>query len=312
MSGYIMTVDTGGSKTKITLFDADGSKRNSAKCIGIGAANEVEIRMEEFQNVFENLLDRKAWSNIRSVIINVGGKNIKQVKEVFSTFFPHAHIEAFRESSGIIMSALCDAEGADAILMAGTGTIALAKGVSGNIITDGWCPGVGDFGSGYWIGAEAISRSVKALESHLPLSPLAKYITGRDEPFSAFADTTEQMLLRDKIRENFMPPERAKVAALTKIAAECARNHDTMAETIFCDAGAELADTVLRALNIANAPDGSRILVSGGLVGCFDLWGKAFEQKLKEENKNYTYFIGDADMTKGALYYAQHVMKRGM
>lgn len=306
MNGYIMTVDTGGSKTQISLFDSAGNKLGDTRCVGIGVADEADARLSQIEQALKSLMDKYKFSNINTIIINVGGKNTQQVKNKFSEFFPAASIEVFRESSGVIMSALCDSENADAILMAGTGTIALAKGDKGNIITDGWCPNVGDFGSGYWIGLEAISRSVKALEESSLLTPLVKYITGLSEPFSAFSDTTEQMFIRDKVRTHFMPLERAKVANLTKIVAEYARNNDYIARNIFHDAGIELAQTVIRGLNLAHSKENARVLVSGGLIGCFDLWGPSFEQTLNCENRDYTYFIGDADMTKGALYYALH------
>lgn len=305
MRDYILTIDTGGSKTQLTLFDSGGKKLSFSRCGGLGVTDEKDSMLDILEEALQVLLDKESFPRVGTVIINVGGTNTEQLKNEFARFFPAARIEAFRESSGVIMSALCDAENTDAILMAGTGSIALAKGECGSIITDGWCPNVGDFGSGYYIGLEAIRRSVQALEKASPLPPLAKHITGLSAPFCAFADTAEQMHLRDKVRSNFMPLERLAVAGLTHIAADCARSGDHMATGIFCDAGRELAHTVLRALRIAKSPDDAKILVSGGLTHCFDLWGKCFEKTLNEENKNYTYCIGEADMTKGALYYAQ-------
>jgi len=194
--------------------------------------------------------------------------------------------------------------------MAGTGYIALAKGKKGNIITDGWCPNIGDFGSGYWIGLEAISRSLLSLETKKPLSSLAKIITGREVPFSPFNDTSLQMEIRDKVRSHFMPLERSKVAKLTKVAADCARCEDDMAIGIFQDAGKELAKTVIRAMNIADCKKDSVILVSGGITACSDLWKDTFNETLKREKENCIWRIGEADMTKGALHYALNYMNR--
>lgn len=310
MSGYIMTVDTGGSKTQITLFSSNGNKLNETRCIGIGVTNEANAQLDILKKAIEDIVPKENFSDIEKIVINVGGKNTDQIRGLFETLFPGASVETYRESSGVIMRALCESYNADAILMAGTGSIALSNGLNGSIITDGWCPNVGDFGSGYWIGLEAISRSVKALENNSKLTPLVKYITGKEEPFSAFMDTTEQMLIRDEIRSRFMPLERAEVAKITKVAAGFAREGDTMAKEIFNDAGVELAKTVIRGLDIAKCSDDAKILVSGGLIGCFDLWGAAFEETLNKENKNYTYFIGESDMTRGALCYALHNIKR--
>lgn len=304
MNGYILAVDTGGSKTQLSLFDLSGNQLSNARCKGIGVSYGAEAPLEVLSGTLNGLMTEKAFSEVRSIVINVGGANTEEIRKAFAFFFPSAQIRVFRESSGVIMSELCEIAGADAILMAGTGTIALAKGKNGNIITDGWCPNVGDWGSGYHIGLEAISRSVKALETDVALPPLAKYITGRNMPFKAVSNTEEQMILRDEVRSHFMPLERADVAKLTQDAARYAREGDEMAINIFVDAGKALAQTTLRGIKLADCNENARVLVSGGLTKCVDLWGPSFEKTLQSENKKYSWFVGYADMIKGALHYA--------
>jgi len=304
MCSYIVTVDTGGSKTQITLFDKDGNHLSEARCKGIGVTRESDAETELLTEALNALMDNRNFEDVSMVIINVGGTNTAQIKDALSPYFPNAQIEAYRESSGVIMSAICDLEKADVLLMAGTGSIALAKGKKGNIITDGWCPNIGDFGSGYWIGIEAISRSLLSLEKPESLSQLAKIITGRELPFSAMENTSLQMVMRDEVRSHFMPLDRSAVARLTRVASDCARNGDEMAMGIFYDAGCELAKTVIRAMGIAGCKETSTILVSGGLTACSDLWKDSFDETLKKERENCTWRIGEADMTKGALHYA--------
>ncbi len=304
MCSYIVTVDTGGSKTQITLFDKDGNHLSEARCKGIGVTRESDAETELLTEALNSLMNNRNFEDVSMVIINVGGTNTEQIKSVLSPYFPNAQIEAYRESSGVIMSAICDLGKADVLLMAGTGSIALAKGEKGNIITDGWCPNIGDFGSGYWIGIEAISRSLLSLEKSEPLSSLAKTITGRNAPFSAMKNASVQMAMRDEVRSHFMPIKRSAVAKLTRVVADCARCGDEMALGIFRDAGYELAKTVIRAMNIAGCKETSTILVSGGLTACSDLWKNSFDETLKKERENCTWRIGEADMTKGALHYA--------
>ena len=307
VSSYILTADTGGTKTKLTLFSKDGVMLSSETCAGMGFISDIADGFPFLNEALRSLLDGRDYSSVKSVVINVGGKNVEQIRSIFKGFFREATVECFREASGIIMSSLCEVENADAILMAGTGSIALAKGKNGNVITDGWSPNVGDFGSGYWIGTEAISRSVKMLESDEPLTQLCKHVTGLEHPFSAFADTTEQMNIRDSVRSRFYPLERQHVAKYCRIAAECARNGDMMAIEIFKDAGHNLAMTVIRGLKIAGL-ESAKIFVSGGLVNCIDLWGESFAHTLAEADGTYSYRTGEADMTKGALYYAMQNM----
>ena len=310
MCSYIVTVDTGGSKTQITLFDNEGNKLSDVRCKGIGVSCESDAETKILTEAINTLMTGRDFECVYAVIINVGGTNTGQIKAALSPYFPNARIEVYRESSGVIMSAICDCENADVLLMAGTGSIALAKGEKGNIITDGWSPNTGDFGSGYWIGLESISRSLLALEKTEPLSALAKTITGRELPFFALEDTSVQMVMRDEVRSRFMPLDRASVAKLTRITADCARNGDKMAIDIFCDAGKELAKTVIRAMNIAGCKENSVILISGGLTACSDLWKDSFDKTLKKEKANCIWRIGEADMTKGALHYVLNLERR--
>ena len=274
----------------------------------MGYAGEKIGGFPFLKEVLENLLEGIPFSSVSTVIINLGGTNTEQLKAELQKFFPSATIKVYRESSGVIMSAFCKIEAVDALLMAGTGTIALALGENGSVITDGWGPGVGDLGSGYWIGLEAIVRSLKMLEEPGELSPLCKHISGLDRPFSAFSDTTDQMIIRDKVRKNFIPLERAKVAALTKVAAEYARNGDTMAAQIFAEAGAHLARCVARGLIAVGLSD-AEILVCGGLINCFDLWKSSFEKTLSSFGNKYRYRTGEADMTRGAAFFALNMLK---
>ena len=303
----ILTVDTGGSKTQLTLYDSLGTKLSRKKCIGMGYAEDKEGGFPFLAEAIEELMGNIPRFAVTHLVINLGGKNTEQVKKEFENHFPNAKIEAFRESSGVIMSAICESEEADAILMAGTGTIALSKGKTGSILTDGWGVNIGDRGSGYWIGLEAISRSLRMLEEGDELSPLCKHITGLDMPFSAFPDPILQKKVRDSVRSRFVPLQRAAVAALTKVCAEYAKSGDKMAIKLFQDAGKELAATVLRGLKITN-PEGAVILLSGGLTKCFELWGDSFTEAIKAVNCNYVCRLGKTDMSAGALYYARRYM----
>lgn len=308
MGSYIVTVDTGGSKTQISLFDFEGTRISESRCVGIGVAQGSDTSLHHLKDALEHLMRGREYSEVAKVVINVGGANVKEIREEIAVYFPCAKVEAYRESSGVLMEALCRAEDVDVILMVGTGSIALARGRKGNVIADGWCPNVGDGGSGYWIGLQAISRSVKALEKEEKLPHIAKLITGRESSFTAVENTMEQMRMRDQVRTNFMPLERAAVAGLTRTAAQCAREGDAMAASIFSDAGKELAETVLRAIKLADCKKPTEILVSGGLTGCADLWGEAFQETLLKESNDCKWRVGDADMTKGALFYALHDM----
>ena len=298
--GYTVIIDTGGTKTRLCVFDNGEKLVFEASFKGAGSYYDCDLG--DFVASIKGC-GEIPFETTERVVCNLGGKNDGQIRDALASIFYNARVEVFRESSGIIMRSICLMNDSDAILMAGTGSIALAIGSRGSIITDGWSPNSGDKGSGYWIGLEAISRSLIALEGD-SLPPLARCVTKRDEPFFAVSDTQIQMVERDKVREGIFPLERERVAAYTKVAAEYARGGDLFAKEIFEDAGVLLAETVLRAVKRAECKGPTRVFVSGGLTRCIDLWGESFRKRLSKDVE-LTLTVGEADMIKGALYLAK-------
>lgn len=314
MNPSILTVDTGGSKTKIALFDTTGCMLGEEHCTGLGRAADGEAPLDQLSEAVNRLLAAHPYAQVKFAIANLGGANDGEVCRELQRMFPLAHVKVYRESSGVLMNALRQAKKADCLLMAGTGTIGIAGGRLGQVILDGWSPYLGDAGSGFWIGMQAIQRSLLALEGTQPLSPLTKQITGRDQPFHLLRDTMLQMKMRDEVRGHFMPLVRRDVAQWTKTASEFARQGDLFSQSIFSDAGKMLAQTVRRGLELANAPMEATIVVLGGLVGCADLWEASFAETLKKDIRTIRYQIIQSDLTEGALAYAlqmQETKNRG-
>lgn len=124
------------------------------------------------------------------------------------------------------------------IVIAGTGSIAFGVNAKGErAIADGWGWLLGDAGSGYWIGREAL-RKVCALAD------------GRDErEASAFTAAILQhlgLLSVDELVDyvyQYPGLSREQTAALTRVVLHCAEQGDFVARDIFFHAGMELATT---------------------------------------------------------------------
>lgn len=72
MCSYIVTVDTGGSKTQITLFDNEGNKLSDARCKGIGVNRESDAETEIITDKLNSLMENRDFKDVTKVIINVG------------------------------------------------------------------------------------------------------------------------------------------------------------------------------------------------------------------------------------------------
>ena len=300
-----LAIDSGGTKTHLLLADTQGKTLREAHCPGVGVPVDEEDK--PLPELVSAARDVSAGYTVVRVVINLGGKNENQLRRQLNGLFPEARIDIFRESSGVLAGQLGKKYGADVVILLGTGTIAIASGPLGTTISDGWGCIVGDAGSGYWIGLEAISRSLYALEGEGPLSCLAQEITGCAEPFQPVADAADLMRRRDAIRAFIrLPLDRAATAAYARIAAAHAERGDEMAKRIFSDAGEKVAACALRALRKVGISSGGRVLIIGGLTNVHTLWEDAFQRALYQGDPQARWEIRRVDLTGGAIAYLQN------
>lgn len=309
MSENWLLIDSGGTKSHIMLTASDGEILNETVCPGIGLAVDLENEpLDEFSGVIRTLCEDV---HVDRAVVNLGGKNERQVHNVIAGCLPGTEVHVLRESSGILADAMRAHFGADVIVLMGTGVIVIGRGPKGMFIADGWGVNIGDVASGYWIGLQAIQRSLKALEDPFAWTPLAAEVTGHAVPFTAAETGDRQMQLRDQARAHIgLPLDRARVAALTRKVRQFAEKGDPMAVSILNDAGSGMADTVARTLRACGREEAPRVLIIGGVAGLSHLWGDAFDQRLKALFPQAAWEARQCDILDGCKAYAQNLMNR--
>ena len=307
MTLYAMALDTGGTKSFALIADLHKRVIAEAHFDGLGVAHDDACAaLQPLEDAMERILREAALraEEIGCVVVNLGGKNEQQMRSALHRIFPAAHVEVHRESSGVLAEQIGRAHGADAVLLAGTGAIAISYSSKGRFIADGWGANMGDRGSGYWIGERALQIALCALEERQPLSHFASMVTGRETPFTAQETGSALMCARDKVRERLFPLARERVAAWCKTAAKYALEGDTALAALFAEAGRAMAETVERALCAVGLPDGVPLAI-GGLTNCAGLWQPAFEKRLGRALR-----IGGANLAYGALERAVDWQRR--
>ena len=265
-----LTVDSGGSKTRLGLYALDG-----------GLACDSGEALLEALPILSDFCDGYL---ISVAVCNLGGKNKNQMELTLKSLFPDAVIRVFRESEGVVGLELCKKYGAQVTLMAGTGTIAIAPCGNRTVISGGWGANISDKGSGYQLGLDAIRSALDELDGKEPLSLLTKVLTGIDtppEPMSA----EEYCDLRDGVRRRLQPLDRAHIASFAKTVYACAKAGDTRSLDLFDKAGCDLAETILAASRKANVELNCAV-VNGGMVNCREFWQDSFEKRLEKEGKS--------------------------
>ena len=270
-----LTVDSGGSKTKLALYGQNGDFIKDCTSAGFGLAQDSE---EILQDVVTLLSGFCSEYEVSSVICNLGGTNKKQTELTISAAFPQARIEVFRESEGTIGLSLCEKYSAGVTLMAGTGAIAIARVDDRAVICGGWGANISDRGSGYQLGLDAIRLALDELDGTGELSLLTKTLTGIDTPPSAM-DAREYCAFRDRVRGSLAPFDRSHVASYAKTVYECASRGDERSLELFDGVGKDLARTVIAAAKKRGA-DLNCAVVNGGMVNALEFWQKSFEDEL--------------------------------
>lgn len=302
-----LAIDTGGSKTNFVVFDSEKNEIMSFKTDGFGYAVDSE---EDIPILTESLLKIKNEFNISAIAVNLGGKNRNQIGRIIEKTIPEIPYEICRESEGYASAAFGKMHGANIVLLAGTGTIVTGFDNSGNFsICGGWGMNIGDQGSGYYIGLEAIKNTLEALDDNAPLSPMQTEISQRSEAIEKSDDVGSICNARDTVRSEIFPIERRKVASYAKIVAKHCESNDKNALAIMQSAGVEMAKLADRCIKKIAPYVPNKIAVSGGLCNSKKFWQKSFEDMLCSKYKNLDFIYENDGIMLGTMELAINLTK---
>ena len=227
---YYIGIDGGGTKTKFDLFDSD---KNSIASITTPTIHPAQASFKEVVSVL-NTAKEKLLANIndRDYVLKVGaglggyGINAdyrKKLEDEFSTVF-----EEFKLYSDAYAAMLGALAGEDGILMiAGTGSIALAKVGDETFRCGGFGYRYGDEGSAYSIGKALISRALKEADGRLDKSIISDLV----------ADYFDNIGINIIATSDF---SRDKIAGLAAAASKYVENSESVRD-IFLAAAKEIS-----------------------------------------------------------------------
>lgn len=303
---YFLAADIGGSKTLINIYNKDCILIKSYNTEGAGFATDSNDDIPFLSKVVKEIA---ICYDISSAAINLGGKNVNQIKNIFSKHFPTAKTEVFRESEGTAALELGKIYGTEIVLLAGTGAISIgSNGKNGYVVSGGWGANISDDGSGYSIGLNAIRESLKALDSGEPLSPLQKEITGLENPLTAKESIKDICETRDAVRARLSPLDRKKIASYTKTVARFAEMSEEDALELLNTAGINLAKLIISTANSLKPFNASGVTVTGGLLKAKKFWKECFENYIKANSDINIIKYVDSGVMIGTLEYAKRLI----
>ncbi len=252
-------VDGGGTKTEALIADAAG------RVLGRGLAGPSNPYFVPRRSALAAL--RRA---VTAALRAAGGFGIARAVLCVPALRQHFDTAAVACALGVPENAL-SVEGDErstfygalggehgAVVLAGTGSFAMGIRSDGEKASvGGWGPTLGDEGSGYWIGLQALRAVIAAHEGRGPATALTPLVVAH----WALADLADL-----RVRVYGEQRRRHHIAALAPLVLHAAEMGDAPAAAIIAGAGRALADlgvAVVRRLEIDSA--GYSLVLAGGV-----------------------------------------------
>jgi glucosamine kinase len=233
---YFLALDAGGTKTDALL--ADESRvlaRASTETIKLLRTTEQEA--EKRLTALLEELSAKAGvplTQITRTCMGTAGASVEAVRR-WSQEALALHVSGEILVCGDEEIALdgAFAGGPGILVIAGTGSNVIGRCSDGSLHSaGGWGPVLGDEGSGYWIGVEAIRTALRAQDRHVQSCLLAEI-----QKYWGLVSLQELIEMANK---QPLPD----FSALARVVTECAAGGDALALSLLRRAGEELAGFV--------------------------------------------------------------------
>jgi N-acetylglucosamine kinase-like BadF-type ATPase len=270
-------VDSGGTKTVGCVISSSGT------VLGLGYGGPTNIlfvpERDARHAVREAVLGALGQSGaaggafppVRVVYLSAPGFPADSAERALRPIVPRARIVVESDAYAAFRGALPRGDGV--VVLSGTGSFACGHWHGRWITTGGWGPLVGDEGSGYWIGVEALKAVVRAVDGRGPS-------TGLREVFRRTLHYSFDRELRHFIYGNEL--NRQRIAGLTLLVAQAARDGDSVARDILERAGRELAILGFSVAERLGADDGPLVVsATGGVMRAGSIVLETFRREIE-------------------------------
>lgn len=247
----VIGIDAGGSKTVCLVSDAEGHVIAEARGPGANLQSAGELEVEKV--LHEVTTEAMAGLPLPPAALCLGMAGVDRpndgrvLRGILARLWRGTRVLVVNDALIALEAGAADQAGI--VLIAGTGSIAYGRDAFGHAArAGGWGHVLGDEGSGFWLGRQALRAILRATDHRGPATELAPRVMAH------FGVARAQDLVHP-IYEGGMKPK--AIAALAVIVGEVAATGDSVATHIM-DVGAdELASSaasVARRLSLQDTP----------------------------------------------------------
>jgi len=163
---YLVGVDSGGTHTNIQILTPDGTKKTVTEIDKSLSSNRTNTELQKVCAELFSAIQSQTLGDPACVWINAAGYSAgsrHRLERLVDAAIAHLNVRVGMSNDGVGLLLAHDSE--LVAVIAGTGSVAMARNPAGEVITRGgdeWV--VADYGSGFWLGLEGIRAAYRALE----------------------------------------------------------------------------------------------------------------------------------------------------
>lgn len=297
---YFLGIDAGGTKTTAVLGD---ESHVLARAAG-GSIKPLRVSLEQAQQNLSNLLEeiaRKSEVNLREIsasCVGTAGLRLPQtdgwMRQILASCVGGT-IEVCGDEEIALDAAFPG--GAGVLVIGGTGSNTLGRTSSGQRFTvGGWGPALGDQGSGYWIGHQALRAAVRAKDFGQPTRILDRVIE-----FWKAANLAQVVN---------MAHEAPDFSLLAPLIVQCAEEGDAVAMEVLEHGGRLLGEDAVQAFRQVRRFEPERpmptIAFIGGILDKVAFVRESMIETIRSSVSTVQILPEVVDAVSGALWRARH------
>lgn len=304
---YVLGIDAGGTKTVCYLADAEG------RIIGEGRGGGANLQAHgelEVEKVLHAVIDQAIGDRAilpSAVCLGVAGvdrpEDDRIVRGIMRRLGYKNHALVVNDALVALVAGLGDEPGV--VLIAGTGSIAYGVNASGVAArSGGWGFVLGDEGSGYWIGRQALAAVVRDADGRGPHTDLTPLV------LEHFNLPRVDGLVREVYDRGL---QRQAIAAIGVVVERARAGGDIVAAEILTKAGEELtraAASVISRLEMRGHTFGT--VLAGGMFRVIPWLAEDVTERLAEVAPRTTVKELDVEPAVGAVRLAVRELREGV
>lgn len=231
MGSFVLAMDGGGTKTAGLVADADGNLHQLASARGCNLQDGTDWK-DALGSMFDQV------SDVDFAVIGIPGFGEIPDDDARVSDFITARLGADHLIINDVELAFRGAfpSGDGVLVLAGTGSMTIGRADGAMRRSGGWGHWLGDEGSAFWIGQQALSKAAAELDSRAAQTGFAAALAG------ALHAPSHRFGLLDWAMQD--EESRARIASVARVVDDLSLSGDPVAGAILDGAAAHLADLV--------------------------------------------------------------------